>query len=181
MTALLEARQVGYTVRGQRILADVDLSVQAGGRLAVTGPSGSGKISLLAVLAGLVKPTQGVVLLDGECLRGIAGPAKGVATVLEGYGLVSLLTAAENVEVALRAAGRSPRDAVPEAKAALAQVGLSAHTNHLVLEATRIGAGQRAHLLRQSMSLAVSKTATVRAIWARRWRMRRSVLRRSCP
>ncbi len=134
MTALLEARGLGYAVNGRRILADVDLSLQTGERLAVTGPSGSGKTSLLAMLTGLAQPTEGEVLLDGERLNGIAGPEKGVAIILQGYGLVSLLTAAENVEVALRAAGWSRRDALPAAAAALAQVGLAAQVDHLVEE-----------------------------------------------
>ncbi len=134
MTTLLEARNLGYVVAGQRILEGIDLSVQPGERLAVTGPSGTGKSSLLALLAGLAQPTEGQVLIDGEPLTGSFGPARGVAVVLQSYGLVSLLTAAENVEVALRAGGRSPRHAAQEAEEALSQVGLSAHAGQLVEE-----------------------------------------------
>jgi len=54
--------------------------------------------------------------------------------VLQGYGLVSLLTAAENIEVALRAAGRAPSEAAAAAREALGQVGLGAHADHLVEE-----------------------------------------------
>jgi ABC-type sugar transport system ATPase subunit len=109
---MLDARGLRYVRDGQTILSGVGVTVDPGESLAVTGPSGSGKSSLLAVIAGLVRPAAGEVYLDGAPLTGFAGPATGVALVLQGYGLVSLLTAAENIEVALRAAGR-PRAAAP--------------------------------------------------------------------
>src|SRR5262245_52232410 len=90
---VLEARGIGYRAGGQEILSGIDLTVRAGESIAVTGPSGSGKTSLLSILAGLTAPTEGTVLIDSKPLRGFAGPALGVAVVLQGYGLVSLLTA----------------------------------------------------------------------------------------
>ena len=134
MTARLEARRLGYRVGGRSILAGVDLALEAGERLAVTGPSGSGKTSLLALLSGLASPTEGAVLLDGSPLDGFARPAKGVAVVLQGYGLVSLLTAAENVEVALLALNRPRRDARRGAAEAIEAVGLEPHADQLVDE-----------------------------------------------
>lgn len=134
MTSLLRASGVGYVAGHLRILQDVDLTVDAGERLAVTGPSGSGKSTLLAILAGLMAPTEGEVLVDGVQVAGIAGPDRKVAVVLQGYGLVSLLTAAENVEVALMASGRSRREARKPALASLADVGLAAHADQVVEE-----------------------------------------------
>lgn len=131
---MLEARGLAYQVAGRSIFADVDLAVTAGHSLAVMGPSGSGKTSLLAILAGLTGPTRGTVLMDGKALTGFAGPARGVSVVLQGYGLVSLLTAAENVEVALRAAGRPGRSARGDALAALEQLGLLPHADQLIHE-----------------------------------------------
>ena len=131
---MLDARGLRYVRDGQTILAGVDVTVDPGESLAVTGPSGSGKSSLLAVIAGLVRPSAGEVYLDGAPLTGFAGPVSGVALVLQGYGLVSLLTAAENIEVALRAAGRPAAAAPAAARAALAQLGLEAHADQLVEE-----------------------------------------------
>jgi putative ABC transport system ATP-binding protein len=131
---MLDARGLRYVRDGQTILAGVDVTVDPGESLAVTGPSGSGKSSLLAVIAGLVRPTTGEVNLDGVPLTGFAGPASGVALVLQGYGLVSLLTAAENIEVALRAAGRPAATAPAAARTALAELGLEAHADQLVEE-----------------------------------------------
>lgn len=127
----LEARGVSWALQGRPILAPTDLTLGPGERVAVTGPSGSGKSTLLAILAGLLQPDQGTVLIDGEPLVGTATPAHGVATVLQGYGLVSLLTAAENIEVALRASGRSRRDAIAEGRDALDRLGLAAQADQL--------------------------------------------------
>jgi putative ABC transport system ATP-binding protein len=131
---MLSGRGLCYVRDGQQILNGVDVTVEPGESLAVTGPSGSGKTSLLSILSGLAAPTMGAVYIDGAPLTGFAGPALGVSVVLQGYGLVSLLTAAENVEIALRAAGRPPRDAAHAARASLAQLGLDAHADQLVEE-----------------------------------------------
>lgn len=129
---LLQARGVGYRHGGQQILTGINLTVTPGHSLAVMGPSGSGKTSLLAILAGLSSPTEGTVMIDGEPLTGFAGPAHGVSVVLQGYGLVSLLSAAENIEVALRAAGRPAKTAGSAALAALERLGLHAHADQLI-------------------------------------------------
>jgi putative ABC transport system ATP-binding protein len=129
---VLEGKGLRYERAGRVIFHDVDLRVGPGERLAVLGPSGSGKTSLLAVLGGLARQDGGEVLIDGFA----AGPAprKGLAIVLQGYGLVSLLTAAENIEVVLRAIGLSAKDAGVDAQDALELVGLGKHGDHLVQE-----------------------------------------------
>ena len=131
---MLRARGLSYVRDGEQILSDVDVMVGPGESLAVIGPSGSGKTSLLAILSGLAVATAGEVYIDGALLTRFAGPALGVSVVLQGYGLVSLLTAAENVEIALRAAGRPPQAAAQAARAALAELGLEAHADQLIEE-----------------------------------------------
>jgi ABC-type lipoprotein export system ATPase subunit len=106
MTARLEAIDVHYRRGGRTLLDGACLSVAAGETVAVLGPSGSGKSSLLAVLGGLESPDQGRVELDGQLLqRDDMKTRRRLGLVLQGYGLVSLLTAAENVEIALQARG----------------------------------------------------------------------------
>ena len=133
MSTLLQADNLRVE-RGGRVLFDgVSLAVRAGDKIAVTGPSGSGKTSLLAVLAGLEAPHGGTVLRDGKP----AQPGRlldGTAAVLQGYGLVSLLTAAENIEIVLRAAGTRPAAAIAAATAALAELGLADYADHLLQE-----------------------------------------------
>jgi putative ABC transport system ATP-binding protein len=129
---ILEARGLRYQ-RGDRvILDDVGLVVGPGESLAIVGPSGSGKTSLLALLAGLAEPTAGEVRLDGELVGN--RPPRELAIVLQGYGLISLLTAAENVETALRAAGQSPAEVGEAAASALEAVGLTGHEEQLIEE-----------------------------------------------
>jgi putative ABC transport system ATP-binding protein len=132
--AVLRAEGLGYQSNGKIIVAGTDVAVEAGHSLAIVGPSGSGKTTLLALLSGLYKPTRGQVEFNGAPVVGAAGPPPGMAVVLQNYGLVSLLTAAENVEIALRAAGKPAKAAIPEARIALAQVGLDAHANQLIEE-----------------------------------------------
>jgi heme ABC exporter ATP-binding subunit CcmA len=119
--------------RGGRVIFDgLQFTVDSGERLAVLGPSGSGKTTLLSLLAGLADPAAGEMTLDGAPLDD--HNRKRFAIVLQGYGLVSLLTAAENIEAALRASGRAPSDAIEQAHESLADVGLDGLEDHLVEE-----------------------------------------------
>ncbi len=116
-------------------------SVRPGERIAVVGPSGSGKTTLLAILAGLPRPSSGQVLFEGRQPPNNEPPTRhGVAVVLQGFGLVSLLTAAENIAVALRCTGTDPRQAGELAAAALADLGLSELAGHRTDE---LSGGQR--------------------------------------
>jgi putative ABC transport system ATP-binding protein len=116
------------------ILRGVDLTVNAGERLAVVGPSGSGKSSLIAVGAGLEEPTAGTVRLFGQDLAtldedGRARLRRGrAALVFQQFHLLPNMTAEENVATPLEIAGA--RDAIPTARDWLARVGLSARLTH---------------------------------------------------
>jgi putative ABC transport system ATP-binding protein len=123
VTPALEAIDVHYRRGGRAVLDGVSLTVEPGEVLAVLGPSGSGKSSLLAVLAGLEPPDDGQVRQGGEPVRvGDVQQRHRLGLVLQGYGLLSLLTGAENVEVALQArgvTGDAARNAAADALAAL--------------------------------------------------------------
>jgi len=127
---------------GIKLIAGLDLELSAGESLAVTGPSGTGKTSLLAVLSGLTSPDAGTVRYDD----GPVDPAT-IGIVLQGYGLVSLLTAAENIEVALRARGRAAGDSRQAAGEHLRAVGLDEVAEHLIEELSG-GQQQRAAVAR---------------------------------
>ena len=111
-------------------LVDVDLSVSPGELVAVMGPSGSGKSSLLLLAGGLDTVTSGEVLVEGVPLSGLdaAGLAslrrRSVGYVFQDLNLLPALTAAENVALPLELDGVSARLARERALQALDEVEL---------------------------------------------------------
>jgi len=104
------------------LLHDLDLTFRAGRMTALSGPSGSGKTTLLSIAGGLLQPSLGEATYAGEPMwRGTGDPRPEVAFVLQVYGLVPILSARENVSVALRARGTDPDEADERATAALAR------------------------------------------------------------
>jgi len=93
---------------GQAILRDVSINVPRGHVTAVLGPSGSGKSTLLAALTGELAPAEGSVEVFGHEVpfwqpRALLEFRKGMGVLLQGNGLLSDLTVAENVALPLRA------------------------------------------------------------------------------
>jgi putative ABC transport system ATP-binding protein len=110
----------------------VDLEVFPGELVALRGRSGSGKTTLLTMLGGLDTPTSGRVELDGKDLADprvdtTALLGGRVASVFQAFGLLPILSAAENVEVPLRIRHVDPREREERVAAALAAVGLADH------------------------------------------------------
>jgi ABC-type lipoprotein export system ATPase subunit len=126
----VSARSVQYVRGGRTILDDVSVSAYPYEVLAITGPSGSGKSSLLALLAGLEPPDAGAIErsipAQGE------GVPDGYGLVLQGYGLVSVLSAAENIEIVLQARRTKPADLRDRAEDLLTALGLAEVGDHLV-------------------------------------------------
>ena len=116
------------------ILRGVDFEVRPGERVAVVGPSGCGKSSLIAVAAGLERPTGGLVRLFGQDLGPLGEDRRAllrrgrVSLVFQSFHLLPNMTAIENIAAPLEIAG----DRAATAKAAdwLAQVGLRARARH---------------------------------------------------
>ena len=104
------------------LLHDLDLTFAAGRMTALSGPSGSGKTTLLSIAGGLLRPTAGEATYAGAPMwRGTGDPRPEVSFVLQVYGLVPILSARENVSVALRARGVDPDEADERAAQALAR------------------------------------------------------------
>jgi ABC-type lipoprotein export system ATPase subunit len=89
----------------------VDLELERGEKVALWGPSGSGKTTLLHALGGLVEPTDGVVVWDGEPLSSLDASkrarirGRGIAYVFQGSNLLPVFTSFENVAFAAYASG----------------------------------------------------------------------------
>ena len=120
MSALLQTEKLTVGYGAAPVLHEVDLHVEAGQITAVLGANGAGKTTLLRTLSGLLRPSHGRVLLEGQDLRGVRVEEmvrRGVAHVPEGRGVVTELTVDEN----LRLGGLWRKDRL-DAKRALHEV-----------------------------------------------------------
>jgi putative ABC transport system ATP-binding protein len=112
-------------------LNDVDLELRLGEMAAVMGPSGCGKTTLLNCLSGLDSIDSGEVVIDGVGLTTLSDRARTryraehMGFVFQFYNLMPVLTAVENVEMALLVAGRPAKEARRRAMEALDLVGLA--------------------------------------------------------
>ena len=128
------SRQVTTPDGELTILDRVSLQVMPGDAVAIVGPSGWGKSTLLGLLAGLEEPSGGSVQLFGKELSTLSQDEKAalragnVGFVFQTFHLLEGLTAIENVEIALELAGdKHTRLAAADL---LDQVGLSERVNH---------------------------------------------------
>jgi putative ABC transport system ATP-binding protein len=116
------------------ILKGVSLNIGQGEAVGLVGPSGSGKSSLLMVLAGLERADAGTVNVAGEELTRLDEDAlarfrgRNVGIVFQAFHLIPTMTAVENVAVPLELAGRA--DAFERAAAELTAVGLGHRLDH---------------------------------------------------
>jgi len=130
----IRARDVTLSLGHTDILRGIDLSIGRGESLAILGPSGSGKSSLMAILSGLERASAGEVrvagidyaLLDED---GLARARRGrIGIILQSFHLLPTMSAIENVAVPLELAGAN--DAFDRAAAELEAVGLGHRLHH---------------------------------------------------
>lgn len=88
----------GKRAQGFLALRDINLDIHANTFVSIIGPSGCGKSTLLNIIAGLIKPTAGLVMIDGVPIKG-PGPDRGI--VFQNYALMPWMTVAENICFAL--------------------------------------------------------------------------------
>ena len=138
MEPLVRLEQISLTLPSQagnvEILKGISLNVGSGESIAIVGPSGSGKSSLLMVLGGLERATGGAVTVLGEDLTlanedELAALRRGrIGVVFQSFHLIPTMTAVENVQVPLEISGHS--DPVGRANEMLAAVGLAGRSSH---------------------------------------------------
>jgi putative ABC transport system ATP-binding protein len=129
----IEYSSGGYVVRP---IEQFELETKGGELVLLLGASGCGKTTLLSVLAGILTPAAGSVLVGDTQVVGLSGPSltryrrRQVGIVFQAFNLMASLTACENVQIPLRGAGVRSRVARERALALLDQVGLSDRTDH---------------------------------------------------
>lgn len=120
-----------------QVLQGIDLEISAGEKIFLCGPSGAGKTTLMYTLAGLEKPHEGKVFIDGTDFYGLSSAKQArlrndkIGYIFQNYFLLPELTALENVLVPGMIGGKSTKEA---ALKALDRVGLSKRVDHLPAE-----------------------------------------------
>lgn len=137
------------TKRFQDVTAvqDLWLSVNAGEILALLGPSGCGKSTTLQMIAGMLRPDTGSIVLDGKTLNAVPPEKRDIALVLQRGLLFPHLTVGENVAFGLKMRGVNRVDRESKAKLILSQVQLEGFANRKPAELSG-GQAQRVALAR---------------------------------
>lgn len=137
------------------ILKGINLEVNAGETVSIVGASGSGKTSLMMVLAGVEKATSGRITVSGTDITDFSEDAlaqfrqKHVGIVFQNFHLIPTMTALENVALGLEFAGED--HALTRAKEALEAIGLGARIDHFPSQLSG-GEQQRVALARASVT-----------------------------
>jgi putative ABC transport system ATP-binding protein len=147
-TSRAQARD-GYLVEAEGLVRDypsgggvvhalrgIDMQVERGALVALRGRSGSGKTTLLNLLGGLDRPTAGRVLIDGADVSAMGEDElvelrrRKVSYIFHSFGLIPILSAAENVEVPLRLVAAPPSERDERVRHMLHEVGLGERMHH---------------------------------------------------
>jgi len=142
---------LGSGARLVHILRGLDLIVKSGEAVGLIGPSGSGKSSLLSILAGLERPESGRVEIAGQDISTLGEDDLAlfrrdhIGIVFQSFHLIPNMTALENVSIPLEFAGRN--DAMATATTMLERVGLADRSSHYPVELSG-GEQQRVALAR---------------------------------
>jgi len=151
----IEAVTKNYNSRGRLVTAlrNTTLDISKGDFLCVVGPSGSGKSTLLLILGGMLSPTAGRVLLDGQSLYSLSSDKRAslrrekIGFLFQTFNLIPYLSALENVQVPLILAGANGHCQKERAAALLERVGLGDRLDHKPSELS-VGQQQRVALAR---------------------------------
>ena len=126
-TPIVELKSVGKSFRSadgtaRAVLQGVDFTLKEGEIVALLGQSGSGKSTMLRIMAGLIPADEGEVMYRELPLY---GPAVGISMVFQSFALFPWLTVQKNVELGLEAKGMPPEQREEKAEAAIDLIGLS--------------------------------------------------------
>lgn len=138
------SREFGTTVA----LDDVSLDIPDGEFLVLLGPSGCGKSTLLRIIAGLLAPTSGRVLVDEEDVTALVPGKRDIAMVFQSYALYPHLSVERNLGFGLQVRHRPKAEIIAKVGGVAEQLGLSSLLKRRPRE---LSGGQRQRVDRKSV------------------------------
>ena len=129
MAVKLEIQNLTHVFNRQEVLHDIDFTVNDGEFLSILGPSGCGKTTILRILIGLLPPTSGRIIKDGQDITNLPASKRNMGIVFQNYALFQNMTVLGNVEYALKFNKELKSRSRSIAEEIIEQVGLSEHIN----------------------------------------------------
>jgi len=129
VAAKLEVQNLTHVFNKQRVLNDLNFSVNDGEFLSILGPSGCGKTTILRILIGLLLPSCGKILKDGIDITTTPASKRNMGIVFQNYALFQNMSVLGNVEYALKFNSELKSRSRAIAKDIIEQVGLTEHIN----------------------------------------------------
>ena len=100
-TNTLELKGIVKNYKGSTVLDDINLAVPAASTLVLFGPSGGGKSVLLRLIAGVIEPDKGAILIDGRNMAGVDPEDRGIGMAFQNFALFPHMTAHNNIASSL--------------------------------------------------------------------------------
>ncbi|MBI0433702.1 ABC transporter ATP-binding protein [Roseomonas sp. KE0001] len=138
--AHLRVAGLGKRFGAASVLDDLSLTVARGEFVSLLGPSGCGKTTLLRLIAGLMRPDRGSIVVGGAEITRLPAHRRNIGVVFQNYALFPHLTVAENLAFGLRAQGVPRREQAARVEEALALVRMGEHAGKPV---TALSGGQQ--------------------------------------
>src|SRR5215210_2754480 len=120
-------RSVSKSFRGTVVLEDIDFDVAEGESLVLLGASGSGKTTILRIIAGLEEPDTGRVILHGKDVSELPARERGVGVIFQSYALLPRMTVEQNIGYGLRIRKRPKGEIKETVERLLSLVRLEEH------------------------------------------------------
>ena len=155
--SMIDLRRVSKDYNGRRVINDVSLKVESGERVVLFGPSGCGKSTVLQLIAGLVIPNSGEVLINEDLVATAKGnlrepEQRGIGMMFQDLALWPHMTVSENIEFGLRARRIPPNKRKGCVKEMADLVGLQDYLNSKPAELS--GGQQQRVALARTLALA---------------------------
>ncbi|EUB97876.1 Glycerol-3-phosphate-transporting ATPase [Rhizobium sp. CF080] len=138
--SFLEIKDIRKKIGNNEILKGINIELEKGGFLVLVGPSGCGKSTLLNAIAGLLPPSSGDIVIDGQVVNDLHPSKRDIAMVFQSYALYPNMTVEENIAFALEMRGVEKA----QREAAVKQVAKTLQIEHLLKRRpSQLSGGQR--------------------------------------